>query len=117
MRKIFISESKIKQIINEEEGEYTFFKFFNDMKSFLKDLLNDPIHARPNQRLVSHGITNDVARTKIQDNGIAVKSEKVDEPFDEATGEQTSRYYVSYKIPKKDFRKKMRRLYQKLIQK
>lgn len=113
MRKIFITEDKI-MVISESEEEYTFFQFFNDIKSFLKDLLNDPIHARPNKRLVMHGISNDVARNKIQDYGIAIKSEKINEPFDEATGKQVSRYYVSYKIPRKDFKKKIRRLYQSL---
>lgn len=115
MRKVYINEDKMK-LIAESEEEYTFFQFFNDMKSFIKDLLNDPIHARPNERLKQHGISNDEARTKLQDGGIIIKTEKIDEPFDEATGKQTSRYYLSYKVPKKDFKKKMRRLYQKLIQ-
>lgn len=113
MRKIFINEDKIN-IIRESEEEYTFFQFFNDIKSFIKDLLNDPIHARPNERLKQHGISNDEARTKLQDDGVIVKTERIDEPFDEATGKQTSRYYLSYKVPKKDFKKKIRRLYQKL---
>ena len=114
MKKVFINEDKMN-VIMESEEEYTFFQFFNDIKSFMKDLLNDPIHARPNERLKQHGISNDVARTKLQDDGIIVKTEKIDEPFDEATGKQTSRYYLSYKIPKKDFKKKVRRLYQKLV--
>jgi hypothetical protein len=114
MKKVFINENKI-DVIMESEEEYTFFQFFNDIKSFMKDLLNDPIHARPNERLKQHGISNDVARTKLQDDGIIIKSEKIDEPFDETTGKQTSRYYLSYKIPKKDFKKKIRRLYQKLF--
>ena len=116
MRLVYIKESKVG-ILKESEEEFTFFRFFVELKKFIKDLLIDPIHARPSKELISHGLNNDVLRTKLNDEGIIVKKEKIDEPHNEATGEIESRYYLSYKVPKKDFKKKLRRLYQKTFEK
>jgi hypothetical protein len=115
MKLVYIKESKIN-VLRESEEELTFWRFFVEVKKFITDLLNDPIHARPSVVLVSNGLDNDTLRKKLQDESVIVKSEDIREPHDETTGKIESRYYLSYKVPKKDFKKKLRRLYRKTIE-
>ena len=115
MKLIYIKESKV-DVLKESEEELTFWRFFVEVKKFITDLLTDPIHARPSIVLVSHGLDNDFLRKKLQDDAVIIKSENIDEPYDEATGNKESRYYLSYKVPKKGFKKKLRRIYQKTVE-
>lgn len=115
MRCVYISESKIA-LLNESDEEVTFLRFFIELKKFIADLLTDPVHARPSEMLVSHGLGNDKLRHMLRNEGIIVRTEKIDEPYNEETGKMESMYYLSYKVPKKDFKKKIRRLYQKLFE-
>ena len=115
MKLVYIKESKM-DVLRESEEELTFWRFFVEIKKFITDLLNDPIHARPSAVLVSNGLDNDTLRKKLQDESVIVKSEDIREPRDEITGKIESRYYLSYKVPKKDFKKKLRRLYRKTIE-
>lgn len=115
MKIIYLSEEKL-QALKEAEKPMTFFAFFTEVKKFLKELLVDPLNAKPSDLLRQRGIDDKMLRQRLQDRGIIVKSEKIDEPYDEEQGKQTSRYYLSYKIPKKDFKKKVRRLYQNLFE-
>ena len=109
MKKIYLSEDKVKSIIPSvaKEEEFTFFKFFYNVKKFIEDLLKDPIHAKPSEVLVKNGLTNDVLRQRLQDENIVVRKQRIDEPKDEVTGKITSRYYVTYKVPRKDFKKNL----------
>lgn len=103
-------------MIKESEGEVTFYEFFTNAKEFVKDLLEDPIGARPNDFFASHGISNGKLRSLMIDRSIIVKSEKIDEPNDDESGEQVSRYHLSFKVPRANFKRKMKRLYQSLFQ-
>jgi len=114
MRTILIDESKLMLI--KEEEEFTFFQFFHGVKKFIENLLHDPINARPSENLVKRGLTNDVLRKKLQDEGVIIKKENIKEPHNEVTGEIESRYYLSYKVPRKGFKRKLRRMYQKMFQ-
>ena len=134
MKKIYISEDKVKNIImsspqinihsvvnnddnNKKKEPFTFYKFFNDVKKFISDLLKDPIYARPSKLLMSNGLDNDKLRITLQDEGVVIKKETIKEPRNEVSGKIESRYYVSYKVPKKDFKKKLRRMYQRMFEK
>ena len=108
----------LRRTLNEgREEEFTFFQFFHQVKKFIERLLNDPINARPSEELVRRGLTNDVLRKTLQNEGVIVKSENIKEPHDETSGKIESRYYLSYKVPRKDFKRKLRRMYQKMFQK
>lgn len=107
----------LKRIIKESNEPLTFYKFFNEVKKFISDLLKDPLHARPSDLLKSKGLDNDKLRTKLQDENVVVKKETIKEPRNETNGKVESRYYVSYKVPRKDFKKKLRRMYQKIFEK
>lgn len=116
MRKVYIDESKVG-LIKEYEEPITRFRFFQDVKKFLQGLLDDPINARPSEKLQSQGLTDKVLRQRLIDNGIVKRKENIDEPYDEEKGKKVSRYYLSYKIPKKGFKEKMSRLYDSLFNK
>lgn len=108
----------LRRTLNEgREEEFTFFQFFHQVKKFIERLLNDPINARPSEELVRRGLTNDVLRKTLQNEGVIVKSENIKEPHDETSGKIESRYYLSYKVPRKDFKRKLRRMYQRMFQK
>ena len=119
VKTVYISEDRIpdfKALLDESEEKMTFFSFFNEMKKFIVDLLEDPIDAKPSEKLSVRGFTSGKLRKLLRDANIIIMNEKIDEPHNEETGEIESRYYLSYKVPKKNFKKKMRRLYQKLFE-
>ena len=112
---IYINESQV-QVLHEAANEFTFFSFFTEIKGFIKQLLSDPINARPSQILTSHGVTDKMLRQELINRGVVVRSEKIDEPYDEVQGKTISKYHLSYKVPKKDFKRKLRRMYQALVE-
>ena len=119
MRKIYISEDRIpevKQLLDESEEKMSFLYFYEQVRDFIKDLLNDPMDAVPSKALRIRGLHNGKLRKMLRDANIIQMKEKIDEPHNEETGEIESRYYLSYKVPKKDFKKKIRRLYQKIFE-
>ena len=119
MKVIYISENKIpevKRLLDESEEKMSFLFFYEQIRDFIKDLLNDPINAVPGQPLRIRGLHNGKLRKMLRDANIIQMKEKIDEPHSEETGEIESRYYLSYKVPKKDFKKKIRRLYQKVFE-
>lgn len=42
MKKVYIKESQLHLLLKEEKKEVTFYEFFINAKSFLKDLLTKP---------------------------------------------------------------------------
>jgi 8-oxo-dGTP pyrophosphatase MutT (NUDIX family) len=107
--KIYLKEDKLI-IIKESEENVTFYKFFTEVKNFIKDLLDDPIHAKPSGFFSSHGISKSVLLNKMMDKDIISKKENIDEPQD-ADGKMKSMHYLQYKVPKKNFEQKIKRLY------
>ena len=120
MRKIYISEDRIpevKQLLDESEEKMSFLYFYEQVRDFIKDLLNDPIDAVPSKALRIRGLHNGKLRKMLRDANILIKKENIDELDNEETGKLESRYFLSYKVPKKNFKKKIRRLYQKIFEK
>lgn len=112
--KIIINENKLLLIKEAEEEkekeEVTFYKFFTEVKNFLKKLLDDPIGAKPSKFFKENDISKKKLLNKMLDRGIIKKKETIDEPND-ADGNKKSMHYLSYSIPKKDFERKIKRLY------
>lgn len=94
-----------------EKKPLTFKKFYDDMIEFLSNLLNDPIGARPSERLVSNGLSNGKLRHLLSMLNIVKKSEDIDEPINDDSGKKESVYHLSFKIPKENFKEKLRKLY------
>lgn len=108
--KIIINEKKLLLLKESDDEEVTFYKFFTEVKNFLKDLLEDPINAKPSEFLTSHGVSKTELLDKMLDKDIIKKKENIDEPND-ASGNMKSRHYLQYSVPKKNFEGKMKRLY------
>lgn len=107
--KIYLREDKL-MLIKESEEDVTFFKFFTEVKNFIRDLLDDPIEAKPSGFFKTHGISRSLLLNKMLDKDIINKKENIDEPND-ADGNKKSMHYIQYKVPKKNFEKKIKRLY------
>lgn len=101
--------------INEDAYNRTkplpFLSFFEEIVSFLKGLLNDPIGTTPSETLNKYGFDNSHLRKILLDYNIITKKENITEPFDETTGKLISKYSVSYRVPKANFKDKIRKLY------
>ena len=55
---IYITENKLSLLKEYEENkEVTMYSFFNKLKTFIKELLNDPIYAKPDELFRIHGIS------------------------------------------------------------
>lgn len=111
-KRVFIKENKIS-LLKESQEPLPFQTFFEEIIKFIKGLLNDPIQAKPSEKLISHGLTNKLLRKELTDNSVIKKTENIDEPIDDVTGKKTSRYYLSYKVPKENFKNKLRQCYSK----
>lgn len=119
MKVVYISEERIpevKRLLDESEEKMSFLYFYEQIRDFIKDLLEDPIDAEPGKPLRVRGLSSGKLRKMLRDANIIQMNEKIDEPHNEETGEIESRYYLSYKVPKKNFKKKIRRLYQKVFE-
>ena len=107
---VYINESKLP-LLRESNEEVTFYEFFTKTKNFIKDLLSDPINAKPDNMFKAHGISKSTLLNKLLDRGIVTKKEDIKEPND-ADGKMKSMHYIQYKVPKKNFEQKIKRLYQ-----
>ena len=109
MKRVIINETCLP-LLKESQEEVTFFKFFTEVKDFIKCLLSDPLHAKPNDFFKAHGISRSVLINRMLDKNILTKKESINEPYD-ADGKKQSRHTLVYKVPKKNFERKMRRIY------
>ena len=113
MKTIIVTESQIETLrknIDMVNEEVTFFSFMSHIKAYLKQLLNDPIYAKPDAFLLSNGLDGEKTLSLLVDNGIIIKDEKID-----SSGEKDM-FSVSYKIPRQNFERKIKRLYSKLYE-
>ena len=96
MKLIHINEGVYRRLFEEENRRPSFQDFYEDVMEFIKGILRDPIGTVPNERLKSIGLHNGELRKRLYDLSIITKEERIDEPYDETTGNQQSRYYVKY---------------------
>lgn len=122
MKKIYIKENKLHLFLNEDKKEITFYEFFVNAKSFLKDLLTKPSEAEPSEIFTSNGISKNDLLSKMKHIGLIKSDERIDEvPVEE--GKKThpygtklvSKHYVKYSIPRERFENKMKELYKELF--
>lgn len=114
-KKIIVGENAIK-VFEAIENEMTYYSFLSNIKSFLKDLLNNPSTAKPSMELKAKGLNRSKLLSYLINKGIITRDEKiVDE--DENGNPQTAVMSVKYKIPKKDFERKIQKLYINLFEK
>ena len=118
MKKIYINESQLSVLSDELNKEVTFYEFFVNTKTFLKDLLNKPYEAQPSDLFKNNGIDKKELIKKMKDNGLIISSERIDEvPSSEDSSKKVAKHYISYKIPKNGFEVKMKKLYKECFNK
>lgn len=108
--KVYINEDKLILIKEDNEEEVTFYKFFTEVKNFIKKLLDDPIDAKPSKFFSEHDISKKTLLNKLMDKDIIAKKENIDEPND-ADGNKKSMHYIQYRVPRKNFENKIKKLY------
>ena len=109
-RKIYINESQL-QVLKESTKEVTFESFFNNVKSFLSELLTDPLNAKVSDLFTSHGHSQKDLLKKMIDRGLITRKENIKELPYEPNGKKEAKMIIKYSVPRKNFDKKMRRLY------
>lgn len=109
MKTIIINE-KQAFILKEANKEMTYYAFLSHVKSYLKKLLTDPISAQPDDFLKNYGLDGKELNSKLTDNNIIIKNEKID-----SSGNKDV-FSITYKIPRQNFERKMKRLYSSLFE-
>lgn len=122
MKKIYINEKKLFLLLNGNNEEVTFYEFFINTKSFLKDLLKKPYEAEPSDLFKNHGISKNDLIQKMKNIGLIKSNERIDEvPIDEDKKSYphgtklVAKHYVKYSIPKNKFEDKIKALYKELF--
>ena len=95
MKLIHINESVFNRLL-EDNRRPPFQDFYDSVVQFVEGIRRDPIGTVPNDILKGCGLHNGELRKKLYDYNIITKEERIDEPYDERTGNQQSRYYVKY---------------------
>ena len=113
---IVISEDIVRQL--NEELEMTEYKFYNNVKKFLSDLLADPVNAKPSFLLQKNGLTRS-RLLKLMDNvGIIERDDKISDT-DENGEPKTATMLTKFrrpKVPKKNFQRNLRKLWIRLFE-
>ena len=98
-------------MLSKSLEEMTYFKFFTEVKKFLKGLLSNPLNADISDYLKGRGIDRDTLLDKMLDRGIVTKKEGFDERYDSKSMKKKSMHHLKYTVPSKNFEDKMHRLY------
>lgn len=109
-KKVYINENQIR-VLKESMKEVTFESFFNNVKSFLSELLTDPLNAKVGELFTTHGHSQKDLLKKMIDRGLLTRKENIKELPYEPNGEKEAKMIIKYSVPRKNFDKKMRRLY------
>jgi hypothetical protein len=110
---IVISENMVRQL--NEELEMTEYKFNNNIRKFLSDLLADPVNAKPGFLLMRNGLTRSRLIRLMLSIGMIERDEKISDT-DENGQPKTATMMVKFKIPKKNFDRKLRKLWIRLFE-
>lgn len=109
----------ISQRVNEElnkDFEMTEFKFNNNIRNFLADLLNDPANAKPSLLLRRYGLNRSKLIGMMNRIGMIDRSERISDT-DENGQPKTATMMVKYRVPKKNFERKLKKLYMRIFEK
>ena len=113
-RVVVLSEDAARRV--QEKLKMTEYKFNSAVKSFLSELLADPVNAQPADILVDNHITRGKLLRYLLSNGIVEKDERIVDK-DENGQPKTATMMVKYRVPKKRFEAKLKNLYIRLFEK
>ena len=99
-----------------EAVDMTEWKFNNAVKTFLGQLLDDPINAKLPYILTANGITKSYLMRTMRSLGMLERTETISDT-DENGMPKEATMMVKYSVPKKHFDRKLRNLYIRLFEK
>jgi hypothetical protein len=111
MKRIYVNKETLKEAVDYLNNEITFFGFLSHTKTFLKELLVNPINANIDDYLQNNGLDRKTLLDALMARNIVEKETKIEEK------NGSDAFSISYKIPKRNFERKMRRLYSSLFEK
>ena len=116
MKKIYIKESQL-ELLNESNinEEVTFYDFFVNVKSFLKDLMKKPYESKPSNLFLNIGVCKDELISKMKDINLIVGNEKIIEVPKDGENKKVAKHIIQYKIPKNRFKDKLKSLYKEFF--
>lgn len=138
-RNVSESRSDIKRVIvrkdmlplcEESSRKMTFYSFLSNVKSFIADLMNNPVTAKPSEELRVRNISRSRLIQLLLSQGVVRKDEKIKDKDDDGnpvTARMSVKYSLpkaddegsntSFLVPKKNFERKLRKLYIRLFEK
>lgn len=111
-KNVIITESMVKMI--EEEKVMTEYKFINNIRHFLGNLLNDPVKATPCFNLVSNGLNKNKLIKHLKDNNILISNQRLNDKDNDGNA-KTVTMKIKYLVPKEGFERKLQKLYSELF--
>lgn len=116
MKSVILREGQLSSFFNGD-NEVTFYEFLNKTKTFLKNLLEDPMKDAYDKFFDQFGLNGkDSLIVKLRDGNLLRKSERISEEPNK-DGKKVAYYHVTYHVPKADFEKNIRRIYDDFIEK
>lgn len=103
-RTLVITESMVDELTMTE------YKFNSNIKSFLRDLLNDPVNASPSDMLQFYGFNRHNLLKYLIDNKMVEKSEKINDKDGDGNFKKVT-MKVSFKVPKKNFKHNLKKMF------
>ena len=110
---IVISESMARML--NEEFEMTEYKFNNNVRKFLADLLADPVNAKPSEMLKRYGITRSRLLNIMNNVGMIEKDNKISDT-DENGQPKTATMMIKFRVPKKNFDRKLKKMWIRMFE-
>ena len=112
-RTIIISESVFNEI--NREYEMTEYKFYNNIKKFLADLLADPVNAKPTDILLKNKLTRSKLLKYLIGLGILERDNKLSDK-DENGMPKNVTMLTKFKVPKKNLDRKLKKMWIRLFE-
>lgn len=113
-KSIIIRNDTARMII--EQLTISEYKFYNNIKYFLKTLLEDPVNAEVPLLLKRYGINKSTLLREMLNIGMIEKNERINDK-DENGNPISATMMIRYRVPKKHFDRKLKKLYIKFFEK
>lgn len=111
---IVLSEEDVSRL--RKYTEMTEYKFTTHIRSFISQLLQDPVNAQPSELLKSKGLTRSFLINEMLKQGIILRDERISDK-DENGEPKTATMMVKFRCPKKNFDRKIEKLYIRFFEK
>ena len=98
-----------------DELRMTEYKFNSNIKKFLKELLTNPVKARPTEMLQLYGFNRNRLLSYLLRNSMIEKNEEICDK-DGDGNPRTATMKISFKVPKKNFDHNLKKMYIKFFE-